>query len=181
MIIEASWESRHITNQNEELGNQHSPVWSILSMYVSVVSILYPNVRIVRQRSASIIGLQEMSLPRMLTVAIDTHLFCYSKFKLQGTQLMRFNKTVCQSGLRGPRQWRMRRKKRRHVLLVGRVWHMSAMKLPTHACGLLCRSLCGQAMHFDLGSSPCSSLVLSPVTLLGLFCLSPRKKNKKSL
>ena len=126
-------------------------------MYVSVVSILYPNVRIVCQRPASIIGLQEMSLPRMLTVAIDTHPWS--------------NKTVCPSGLRGPRQWRMRSKKRRHVLLVGRVWHMSAMKLPTHACGLLCWSLCGQAMHFDLGSSPCSSLVLSLVTLLGLFCL----------
>ena len=28
---------------------------------------------------------------------------------------------------------------------------MYAMKLPAYACGLLCRSLIGQAMPFDLG------------------------------
>ena len=48
-----------------------------------------------------IIGLGEVSLPGKCTVVDVSPYFHFFMSKLHGSQLMRFNKTVCPSGLRG--------------------------------------------------------------------------------
>ena len=101
MTIEASWESQHITNQNEEIGNRHLLVRSTLSMHVFVVSFFVSRCA----HCSSEIGVRHWTSRNVTASRVDcgqlTHPFSFFQIQIAGTQLMRLNRTACPSGLRG--------------------------------------------------------------------------------
>ena len=96
----------HATSQNQQIDNRKFATYcsslSLLSaigthewtLFIEEFSQLQGGLRfIVCQR--------EMSLSCMFIVVVGSHYFWFFIFKLPGAQIIRLNKTVCPSGLRG--------------------------------------------------------------------------------